>query len=286
MANQVDKLVFGIAGNSPGYLEQTGEINAFSSERVALNGPKALFPIYVEGHNSFLGTQPFSNDSLNLPKEADATVQLEPELAIKYRVSYRDDGSVDHLQPYALTVINDVTYRNRQVIKLAEKKNWGESSKGISHDELLIESLQPGIEIEQLRLCGFYKRKGQWFQCSQDVSVTQYIVFYQELTEWILNSIYNQKDEGAMHCILDLFHSAGQPDSITVAIGAPSYTESGANHSLLVGDEVAVCLYHESEHHLDKLPRLFDQSEILDKPNLDMILLKQVVGSQKDFSNL
>ncbi|CAH1521444.1 hypothetical protein THF1D04_10891 [Vibrio owensii] len=278
MSSQVDKLVFGIAGNSPGYLAQTGEIKAFSQEVAEQNGPKALFPIYVAEHASFLGTQPFSSDSLHLPKEVDAVVQMEPELAVKYRVQYHTDGSVSDLKPYALTVINDVTYRNRDITKLAEKKNWGECSKGISNHELMIDSLEPGGDVDQLRLCGFYKRNGQWRQCSEDVATSQYIVFYQVLTDWVRDRINQQQSEGVLHNALDLVHVAGKPDSITVAIGAPSYTELEAKHQLRAGDEIVVCLYQQSGYQLNDLPRVFDQTEDTGKPNPQMILLKQTVS--------
>jgi hypothetical protein len=278
MSSQVDKLVFGIAGNSPGYLAQTGEIKAFSQEVAEQNGPKALFPMFAAEHTSFLGTQPFSPDLLHLPKEIDAVVQMEPELAVKYRVQYHKDGSVSDLKPYALTVINDVTYRNRDITKLAEKKNWGECSKGISNHEIMIDSLEPGGDIDEFRICGFYKRDGQWRQCSKDVSVSQYIVFYQALTDWVRDRINQQKNEGVLHNALELVHAAEQPDSITVAIGAPSYTELGASHQLNVGDEIAVCLYQQSEFQLSDLPNVFDQGEVIGKPNSNMILLKQTVS--------
>ncbi|WP_117235000.1 DUF5718 family protein [Vibrio maerlii] len=278
MSNQVDKLVFGIAGNSPGYLAQTGEIKAFSQEVAEQNGPKALFPMFVAEHTSFLGTQPFSSDSLHLPKEIDAVVQMEPELAVKYRVQYHKDGSVSDLKPYALTVINDVTYRNRDITKLAEKKNWGECSKGISNHEIMIDSLEPGGDIDELRICGFYKRDGQWHQCSEDVAVSQYIVFYQALTDWVRDRINQQKNEGVLHNALALVHAAEQPDSITVAIGAPSYTAFEATHQLSVGDEIAVCLYQQSEFQLSDLPRVFEQGEVVGERNSSMILLKQTVS--------
>lgn len=278
MSSQVDKLVFGIAGNSPGYLAQTGEIQAFCQEVAEQNGPKALFPIYVAEHDSFLGKQPFSIDSLHLPQESDAVVQMEPELAVKYRVKYQVDGSVLSLKPYALTVINDATYRNRDIAKLAEKKNWGECTKGISNHEIMIDSLEPGSDVDQFRLCGFYKRDGRWLQCSEDVAVSQYIVFYQALTDWVLDRINQQQNEGVLHNALELVHVSKLPDSITVAIGAPSYTELGATHQLSVGDEIAVCLYQQGAFQLNDLPRMFDQGEITGKPNLNIILLKQTVS--------
>lgn len=120
-------VVLGIAGNSPGYLAQTGEISAFSEQQKAqqqeAQRPRALFPMFVrQPGESYLGQMPFSSSKLVLPEEPDAKVQMEPEIAIKCGVTYTEQGQVAELTPFALTLINDATYRNKAVSKLAEKK--------------------------------------------------------------------------------------------------------------------------------------------------------------------
>lgn len=72
--------------------------------------------------DSYLGQMPFSSSKLVLPEEQDAKVQMEPEVAIKCSVTYTEQGQIAALTPFALTLINDATYRNKTVSKLAEKK--------------------------------------------------------------------------------------------------------------------------------------------------------------------
>ncbi|GAM64345.1 hypothetical protein JCM19232_1015 [Vibrio ishigakensis] len=129
---KASKVVLGIAGNSPGYLNQTGESRALDkAEDTRL--PRALFPIYAENYEqSYLAQYLFSDSRLQLPEQADAKVQMEPELALKLKVQYRASGEVESLAPIALGLINDATHRNKTIDKLAQKKNWGASSKGLS----------------------------------------------------------------------------------------------------------------------------------------------------------
>ncbi len=251
-------VVLGIAGNSPGYLAQTGEISAFSDQQKAelqeAQRPRALFPMFVQQlSDSYLGEMPFSSSELVLPEDPDAKVQMEPEIAIKCRVTYSEQGQVLALIPFALTLINDATYRNKTVSKLAEKKNWGAFSKGIAERDLAIESFSDKTPLDHLRLCGFHGRNGQWHLCSQDVSVTEYNVFYQSLTDWLVETINKQTEDGALHNTQSLFTQANHPNEITIAIGAPCYTSYGEEHQLLDGDRVFVCAYDDRERELSDI---------------------------------
>lgn len=259
----IHSVVLGIAGNSPGYLAQTGEISAFSEHQKAqqqeAQRPRALFPMFVRQLSApyisdwYLSEMPFSSSELVLPEEPDARVQIEPEIAIKCGVSYSEQGDVTELTPFALTLINDTTYRNKTVSKLAEKKNWGAFSKGIADQDLAIESFSEQSQLDHLRLCGFHSRNGQWKLCSQDVSVTEYNVFYQSLTDWLVETINQQTGEGALHNVQSLLNQANQPNEITIAIGAPCYTAYGENHQLVEGDEVFVCAYDERHFQLSDI---------------------------------
>lgn len=275
-------IVLGIAGNSPGYLVQTGEISAFSEQQKVqqqeAQRPRALFPMFVrELSESYLGQMPFSSSKLVLPEEPDAKVQMEPEIAIKCGVSYSEQGDIDSLIPFALTLINDATYRNKTASKLAEKKNWGAFSKGIAEQELVIESFSEQTPLDHLRLCGFHGRIGQWHLCSQDVSVTEYNAFYQLLTEWLVETINNQADDGALHNTQALFAQANQPAEITVAIGAPCYTSYGENHQLLDGDQVFVCVYDDRKHQLSDIEAMLAQPRNQWLQDAGMIWLEQTV---------
>ncbi|CAE6904629.1 DUF5718 family protein [Vibrio sp. B1FLJ16] len=262
---QIHSIVLGIAGNSPGYLAQTGEISAFSEQltpeqerakQQEAQRPRALFPMFVRQlsasylRDRYLSEMPFSSSKLLLPEESDAKVQIEPEIAIKCGVSYTERGLVAELTPYALTLINDVTYRNKAVNKLAEKKNWGPFSKGIADQDLTIESFSEQSPLEHLRLCGFHSRNGQWQLCSQDVSVTEYNVFYQSLTDWLVETLNQQTDAGALHNTQLLLAQANRPNEITIAIGAPCYTSYGETHQLVEGDQVFICVYDERHFQL------------------------------------
>ncbi|GAM59648.1 hypothetical protein JCM19231_44 [Vibrio ishigakensis] len=190
---KASKVVLGIAGNSPGYLNQTGESRALDKvEDTRL--PRALFPIYAENYEqSYLAQYPFSDSRLQLPEQSDAKVQMEPELALKLKVQYRASGEVQSLAPIALGLINDATHRNKTIDKLVQKKNWGASSKGISVSWLPIPEFEPALN--HLRLCGFLNRGGEWYLCSQDVSVVDYHLFFEPLLDWIAERINSQQDE-------------------------------------------------------------------------------------------
>ncbi len=275
-------VVFGIAGNSPGYLAQTGEISAFNEQQKArqqeAQRPRALFPMFVRQLNeSYLSEMPFSSSKLVLPEELDAKVQIEPEIAIKCHVSYSEQGDVIELTPYALTLINDATYRNKTVSKLAEKKNWGAFSKGIAEQDLVIESFSEQTSLDHLRLCGFHGRNGHWQLCSQDVSVTEYNVFYQPLTDWLVETLNKQTDEGALHNVQFLLTQANQPDEITVAIGAPCYTAYGENHQLVEGDQVVVCAYDERFFQLSDIEAMLASSRPQWNHEPHIIWLEQTV---------
>ena len=58
-----DYLGFAVAGNFAGHLGEAGEADEFSViQTEEKNAPKGLFPFYIKGHDSFLGTYPISYD--------------------------------------------------------------------------------------------------------------------------------------------------------------------------------------------------------------------------------
>lgn len=259
---KISKVVLGIAGNSPGYLNQTGESRALDKTEDA-RLPRALFPIYVENcEQSYLAQYPFSDSRLQLAEQADAMVQIEPELALKLKVQYRASGEVESLSPIALGLINDATHRNKAVDKLAQKKNWGASSKGLSPSWLPISDFSSESGLHQLRLCGFLNRGGEWYLCSQDVSVVDYHLFFEPLLDWITEHINSQKDEGALHDINAILQGGNQPDEITVAIGAPCYTGFGESHNLQQGDETLAIAYDSRELSFDEIEQALAHGDL------------------------
>lgn len=270
---QVTPIVLGIAGNSPGYLSQTGEINALEKQADA-HLPRALFPIFAEGEG-FLGEFPFSDSQLKLPNESSAKVQMEPELAVKLSLEYGTQGEVIKTEAKALCLINDATYRNKSISKLAQKKNWGGASKGLSSGEIALGSFSEQESLSHLRLCGFHKQHGHWYLCSQDVAVTDYHLFYEPLLEWIKQRINTQQDNGALHCIKTLL--ADKPPEITLAIGAPCYTQQGESHQLNAEDETLVIAYDDRELSLDEIEQAL-KSDAIERLAPSLWLHQQVVA--------
>ena len=54
-----DYLGFAVAGNFANHLGEAGEADEFSVIKTEeKDAPKGMFPFYIKGHNSFLGTYP------------------------------------------------------------------------------------------------------------------------------------------------------------------------------------------------------------------------------------
>jgi len=272
------QFALGIAGNSAGHLQQTGESKAFNAFDDS-NKPQALFPFYVAGaKEGYLASMPYSSDSLQLPDCSAAIVQMEPELALKLTTSYDAQGKLIDLQPIAMTLINDATHRNAQVTKLAQKKNWGTASKGIANAEIGIDDFHAGSTLDDFRLCGFHQRNGQWQLCGADVALTEYNYFYQQLQQWLLTQIQEQQDQALFHNIHKLLEDAGHPESIIIAIGATRYSDYGEQHQLLSGDQTAVVLYDSKAYDIEQVTSLVAQnSGSTADANEQLIVLQQQV---------
>jgi hypothetical protein len=268
----------GIAGNSAGHLQQTGESKGFS-QLVDANKPQALFPFYVPGAKEYyLSVLPYSKRHLDLPDSENAKVQMEPELALKLSVSYGPQGQVEGLKVLAVTVVNDATYRNADIVKLAQKKNWGVSCKGLADHEIIIEEFTLGSPLDHFRLCGFHQRDGQWSLCGDDVALNEYSYFYEDILQWLVTQIQTQPNKGPLHNIQELLTQADHPENILVAIGATRYSLYGETHQLLPGDQSAVILYDSRTYKLSSILHLLENEHDLSKLcNDEMICLQQLV---------
>ncbi|MEZ9330511.1 DUF5718 family protein [Vibrio breoganii] len=237
---------FGIAGNSAGHLDQTGEIVALDVSDQS-DKPRALFPFYVpDASDDYLTVDPYSSYTLQLPDDEDAIVQMEPELAIRFSVQKPLNGHAIQLIPRAMTVANDATHRNCKANKLAQKKNWGKASKGLANVEVALEQFDSGLG--HFRLCGFHYRNGTWQLTGKDTALTDYTVFYDELTQWINKQAATQSDEGALHNIQGLLKASDDSSDVYIMVGAVRYTEYGETHRLQAGDKTAVILYDSRKH--------------------------------------
>lgn len=268
-------LGLGIAGNSAGHLQQTGESNAFIKFDDS-SKPQALFPFYVPQENEpYLAVNPYSSDKLQLPDCTQAKVQMEPELALKLTVRYSEDGLLTDLLPTAMTLVNDATYRNAVVDKLAQKKNWGAASKGLACAEIKISDFSSAAQLQRFRLCGFHQRDGLWHLCGEDVAVTEYSYFYQQLLQWIVQQAEQQQALGAFHNIQSLLAQANYPETLLIAIGATRYSAYGELHQLVAGDQSVVALYDTERYQLADIQQLLEQQQELTKLCSEQLLFLQ-----------
>ena len=250
----------GIAGNTAGHLQQTGENKAFS-ELDDINKPQALFPFYVpNAKEDYLASDPYSMDTLRLPIEPQAKVQMEPELSLKLAVSYDIQGKLAVLDVVAIGIVNDTTYRNANITKLAQKKNWGAASKGIARHEIKINHFTSGCQLDHFRLCGFHQHKGKWQLCGDDVALNGYSYFYEDLLQWLVKQIQQQQNKASLHNIQDLLTQANNPETILVSIGATRYSAYGEHHQLLPGDQTAVILYDSRTYHFAEVFNLIKET--------------------------
>lgn len=268
----------GIAGNSAGHLQQTGESQAFTQFDDA-NKPQALFPIYVpQAQEHYLAVMPYSSHQLILPEDEQAKAQMEPEVALKLQATYSADGQLIRLTPVAMTLVNDVTYRNASVTRLAQKKNWGRASKGLAAAEIQINDFSHAANLGSYRLCGFHQRDGLWQLAGEDVALTQYSYFYSELLQWLVEQIQQQQETGLFHNIQSLLTQANLPDTLLVAIGATRYSDYGQQHQLLSGDQTVVALYDSARYHFDEIEQqVMQQQDLTALCNEQLIFLQQQV---------
>jgi hypothetical protein len=273
----------GIGGNSAGHLDETGE-GAALGQQFDASKPQVLFPFYVPGAvDAYLSVDPYSSTTICLPQSDDARVQMEPELALKFAVSYDDAGLIRALKPEAVTLMNDVTHRNASVSKLAEKKNWGQGSKGIASHEIPIDALTPGCALDHYCMAAFHRVGGSWIPCCDETWVTDYSYFHETLIDWIIEQINGQVGGGVLHHIPTLLAQAGHPKTLLVAIGAGRYNDYGRAHRLSAKDETLVALYDARIYDALKIGELIVHHDVLAPLSHDgLIFLQQRVVFHHD----
>ncbi|UXI02396.1 DUF5718 family protein [Photobacterium sp. TY1-4] len=234
---------FGIAGNFAGHLEQAGEAADFEGMAVSDPlAPKALFPLYVPGETAgFLSVYPFSDRTITPPTDAD-NLQIEPEVALICDITYQD-GQVTALTPKQFGAFNDCSIRRPNALKISEKKNWGEHSKGLAATLFTLDSLAAGSTIDRFRIASFHQRAGKVVRYGEDCQVKDYSYFHEKLLHWIVDRMNHQQDVGPAEDISKILAEAGYPMQAVIAIGATRYTEYGETHFLQPGDVSVVVVY-------------------------------------------
>jgi hypothetical protein len=241
-------LGFGVAGNFANHLEQAGEASDFVDVKVDdENAPKGMFPFYIPGSDTFVGTYPLSSNTIIHPRTKDGNLHMEPEVALICEVVYEGDRIKD-IVPNYFTAYNDCSIRKEGAKKISEKKNWGEETKGISSQILPIDKFEKGGVKDSYHIASFLKRNGKLHPYGEDSPVLTYNYFYGQLRAWIIDKMNNQKDEGPLEDLHQLILQAGKPEGAVISIGATSYTEFGESTFLEIGDEIFVYAYDNNTY--------------------------------------
>jgi len=244
---------FGVAGNFAHHLEQAGESKDFLDVKVEdENAPKGIFPFYLPNNKSFLGVYPLSNNKITHPRTKDGNLHMESEVALICEVKY-NDGIVIDLIPNYFTAYNDCSIRKDGAKKISEKKNWGEETKGISSDLIVIDKFEKGGSMDPYHIASFLKRDGKLYIYGEDSPVLTYNYFYTQLKNWIIDKLNNQKDQGPLENLNKHLKDANYPTQLIISIGATSYTAFGESNFLEIGDELFVYLYDSTIHTFDDI---------------------------------
>ncbi len=256
----------GVAGNFTGHLEQAGEASDFVGVTVSdVQAPKGIFPFYIPSTRAndpshFLHVYPISSDTIHLPAEADAKLQIEPEVALLCNLRYTGNRVVDIL-PCQFGAYNDCSIRRPGAKKISEKKNWGACSKGVSSTLIDIDRFARGGILDHYRLTCYLRRDGELHLYGVDSPVRNYSYFYGTLLDWLTTKLNEQKDSGPLESISDWLRQAGYPAQILVGIGATQYTSFGETNFLQPRDESIVALYDERQHDASTLENLLANNE-------------------------
>lgn len=241
---------FGVAGNFTGHLEQAGEASDFLNIKTAeQNAPKALFPTFIPSDKTqrtvppYLLTFPFDSQKIMYP-HGEQKIQLEPECAVFFEAEW-NNSKIESLKPLAFSASNDCSIRKAGAEKISMKKNWGTSSKGISDTYIALDDFSPEGILNKYRIASFMIRNGTVFEYGENSAVRNYSYIYEKLTDWIIEKLNFQKNEGPAENIHSYLLAADKPAHIAVSIGATRYTEFGKTHFLENGDESVVVLYPE-----------------------------------------
>jgi hypothetical protein len=241
----------GVAGNFAHHLEQAGELKDFENVQTETpDAPKGIFPFYLPGSESFLGTYCIGTEILQLP-EYEANAQVEPEIALRCEIIYDEKMQVADLVPKAFTTFNDCTIRKEGARKISEKKSWGANSKGIGNKWIAIDRFEEGGVMDRYRLCSFVRREGVLHPYGVDAPLPGYSYFYGRLKNWLIEKMNTQEDFGPLENIRAHLKDTGYPQEAIISIGATAYAEFGEKNYLQHGDEIYVIAYHADRHQPD-----------------------------------
>lgn len=267
---------FGVAGNFTGHLEQAGEAFDFKNVKTQEeNAPKALFPTYIPNISgsgetpAFLGVFPFDSEKIIFP-ENEQKIQLEPECAVIFNAKWLE-GKIIELVPVCFGASNDVSIRKAGAKKISVKKNWGNSSKGLSENLISLDSFDEKSVLNGYRIASFMVRGGNVFEYGENSAVRDYSYIYRKLENWLIEKFNGQKDEGPAENINSYLKEAGFPEKIMVSIGSTRYTDFGEQNFLLKGDRSVVVLYPEANYSAEDIKNLVKKNDFSDSQSSALV---------------
>ncbi len=279
---------FGVAGNFAGHLEQAGELDSFRflEKKRATNScadenaghsetdgrpvrtefPKGIFPTYFPSSfkdaPSFLKVFPFSSEKIICPRE-ERKIQMESECAVVFDVVW-EDGKIKTLEGVRFGASNDCSIRKEGAVKISEKKNWGECSKGLSRNLIELSSFDEKSVLNGYRIASYLERSSELFEYGENSPVNSYSCMFKSLADWLVGQFNSQEDEGPLEDVLGYMKSGPVPSSIMVSIGATRYTDFGEKNFLRPGDASCVVLYPESKYSESQIRALVGKKDFSD----------------------
>ena len=248
-----DYLGFAVAGNFANHLGEAGEADEFSVIKTdEKNAPKGMFPFYIKGHKSFLGTYPICDEIVLTHGREDENLQVEAEVALICDFVY-ENGKVVDLIPTHFSAFNDCSIRVTNGEKLSTKKNWGEKTKGISQDIIKIDDFSQKGVLSKYHITSFVKRDGIVHDYGTTSAVKSYCYFFEKLRVWMIDKLNNQEDCGPLEELTQFMTNAKDAKGILIAAGATAYTEFGKHNFLKKGDEIFVYVYNAHSHSFNDI---------------------------------
>ena len=239
-----DYLGFAVAGNFANHLGEAGEADEFSVIKTEeKNAPKGMFPIYIKGHDSFLGTYPICDDIIETHDREKDNLQVEAEVALICDFVYENEKVIDIIPRY-FSAFNDCSLRFQDGNKLSTKKNWGINTKGISTDFIEIDNFSETGILSKYHLSSFIKRDGKIHNYGTISAVKSYSYFFTQLKDWMINKFNTQEDCGPLEELGQFMKNAKDAKGMLIAAGATAYSEFGKRNFLKKGDELFIYVYN------------------------------------------
>jgi hypothetical protein len=243
----------GVAGNFAFHLEQAGEDKDFIGINTPKNAPKGIFPVYLKDNKDFLSHYPFSNNTIEYPKNInDGNLQAEPEVGLLCELIYQNN-IVNDIIIKEFTAYNDCSIRRENAHKISHKKNWGSNTKGISSQTIKVDTFQKGGILDNYYIASFLKRDNILHEYGKNSSVLTYSYFYDTLKSWIIDKLNKQEDIGPLENINQHLKNNNYPKNMLISIGATQYSDFGENNFLQNNDELYVIVYDKTKHKYENI---------------------------------